>query len=54
MEAGFRRILARLPFPLVHLHPDNGSEFFNDHLVRFFGDGDHGTDAFAQSSLSEE
>jgi hypothetical protein len=37
MEAGFRRILARLPFPLVHLHPDNGSEFFNDHLVRFFG-----------------
>jgi hypothetical protein len=38
MEAGFRRILARLPFPLVHLHPDNGSEFFNDHLVRFFGE----------------
>lgn len=37
MEAGFRRILARLPFPLLHLHPDNGSEFFNDHLVRFFG-----------------
>lgn len=37
MEAGFRRILARLPFPLVPLHPDNGSEFFNDHLVRFFG-----------------
>ncbi len=38
MEAGFRRLLARLPFPLVHLHPDNGSEFFNDHLVRFFGE----------------
>jgi hypothetical protein len=38
MEAGFRRILARLPFPLLHLHPDNGSEFFNDHLVRFFGE----------------
>ena len=38
MEAGFRRILARLPFPLVHLHPDNGSEFFNNHLVRFFGE----------------
>jgi hypothetical protein len=37
MEAGFRRILARLPFPLPDLHPDNGSEFFNDHLVRFFG-----------------
>ncbi len=38
MEMGFRCILARLPFPLVHLHPDNGSEFFNDHLVRFFGE----------------
>jgi len=37
MEGGFRRIVARLPFPLLHLHPDNGSEFFNDHLVRFFG-----------------
>jgi hypothetical protein len=39
MEGGFRRILARLPFRLRHLHPDNGGEFFNDHLVRFFGEG---------------
>jgi len=37
MEAGFRRILGRLPFPVVELHPDNGSEFFNDHLLRFWG-----------------
>lgn len=36
MEAGFRRIVARLPFPIVELHPDNGSEFFNQHLVRFW------------------
>jgi hypothetical protein len=36
MEAGFRRIVARLPFPMVELHPDNGSEFFNQHLVRFW------------------
>jgi len=36
MEAGFRRILARLPFPILEIHPDNGSEFFNHHLVRFF------------------
>ncbi len=36
MEDGFRRILARLPFPTLELHPDNGSEFFNDHLVRFW------------------
>ncbi len=38
MERGFRRILARLPFPLVHLHPDNGSASFNNHPVRFFGE----------------
>jgi hypothetical protein len=38
MEQGFRRILARLPYPIRELHPDNGSEFLNDHLVRFFGE----------------
>ncbi|MGB9880267.1 MAG: integrase, partial [Anaerolineae bacterium] len=36
MEDGFRRILARLPFPVREIHPDNGSEFFNHHLVRFW------------------
>ena len=36
MEAGFRRILGRLPFPLLELHPDNGSEFLNQQLWRFF------------------
>ena len=36
MEAAFRYILARLPFPVVELHPDNGSEFLNQHLIRFF------------------
>lgn len=38
MEGGFRRVLERLPFPIKELHPDNGSEFFNAHLVRFFGE----------------
>ncbi len=38
MEAGFRRIMVRLPFPILEIHPDNGSEFLNDHLVRFFRD----------------
>jgi hypothetical protein len=33
MAAGFRRIQARLPMPMVQLHPDNGSEFLNDHIV---------------------
>jgi hypothetical protein len=38
MEAGFCHILARVPFAILELHPDNGSEFFNQHLVRFWKD----------------
>jgi hypothetical protein len=38
METGFRQVLVRLPFPIKHLHPDNGGEFLNDHLVRFWGE----------------
>jgi hypothetical protein len=38
MEDGFKRILHRLPFPLIEVHPDNGSEFFNHHMVRFWKD----------------
>lgn len=38
MEGGFRGILQRLPFAVKELHPDNGSEFFNHHLVRFWGE----------------
>lgn len=37
MVQGFQRVQRRLPFPITHLHPDNGSEFFNDHLLRYFG-----------------
>jgi hypothetical protein len=37
MVGGFQRVQDRLPFAITHLHPDNGSEFFNDHLVRYFG-----------------
>ena len=33
-----RKSLVRLPFLIRELHPDNGSEFFNTHLVRFFGE----------------
>jgi len=36
MEQAFRHILARLPFAVKELHPDNGPEFFNAHLVRFW------------------
>jgi len=38
MKAGFERCLSRLPFPVLELHPDNGPEFVQQHLVRFFGD----------------
>jgi hypothetical protein len=36
MQAGFEHVLSRLPFAVVELHPDNGSEFFNYHLVRYW------------------
>lgn len=38
MVKGFQKVLERLPFTITHLHPDNGSEFFNDHLIRYFGE----------------
>jgi hypothetical protein len=36
MKDAFDHIVQRLPFPIVELHPDNGSEFFNHHLVRYW------------------
>lgn len=42
MEDAFRRILARLPFLVLEIHPDNGSEFFNHHLLRFWKEAIHG------------
>jgi hypothetical protein len=36
IEDGFNRILSRLPFPVCEIHPDNGSEFFNNHMFRFW------------------
>jgi hypothetical protein len=36
LEDAFRGILARLPCPILELHPDNGSEFLNAHLLRFW------------------
>jgi hypothetical protein len=38
MAGGFERVLQRLPFAVRELHPDNGPEFLNDHLVRFWGE----------------
>jgi hypothetical protein len=38
MEHAFRTILRRLPFPVLEIHPDNGSEFLNNHMFRLWGD----------------
>lgn len=38
---GFARITARLPYPVTEVHPDNGSEFLNDHVVTFWQGHDH-------------
>ena len=37
VETAFRRAKERLPYAIKGLHPDNGSEFFNNHLVRIWG-----------------
>lgn len=36
MKDAFQCILERLPFAVLEIHPDNGSEFLNHHLVRFW------------------
>jgi len=38
MQDAFRWLSCRLPFPVLEIHPDNGSEFFNSHLLRFWKD----------------
>lgn len=38
MGDAFLRILRRLPFPVRQIHPDNGSEFLNHHMLRFWGE----------------
>lgn len=36
MREAFEQVSQRLPFAVKELHPDNGPEFFNWHLVRFW------------------
>jgi len=38
MRDAFRRIEARLPFPILEVHCDNDGAFLNHHLVRHWGD----------------
>jgi hypothetical protein len=38
MCGAFRIVLSRIPFPVREIHPDNGIEFFNSHLRRFWGE----------------
>jgi len=36
MHDGFRNLCHRIPFPIREIHSDNGSEFLNDHMLRFW------------------
>ena len=36
MQDGFECMLGDLPIPVIEIHPDNGNEFFNQHLLRFW------------------
>lgn len=38
MEDGFGRIQSRTPLPIMEVHPDNGSEFLNAHVLKFWKD----------------
>ena len=38
MEDAFLCSLARLPFPVRQIHPDNGGEFLNHHMLHFWGE----------------
>lgn len=38
MEEAFRILQRRLPFPVKEIHTDNGSEFLNAHLYRFWSE----------------
>jgi hypothetical protein len=38
MNDAFRHVLDHMPFAVREIHPDNGSEFFNYHLLQFWGE----------------
>jgi hypothetical protein len=38
MEDAFLYLLAHLPFPVLQIHPDNGGEFLNHHMLHFWGE----------------
>lgn len=38
MRDAFQHILQRLPFAVLEIHPDNGGEFFSQHLLTFWGE----------------
>ena len=36
MQDGFEHIASRLPFKILEIHPDNGAEFLNFHMVNYW------------------
>jgi len=37
MQDAFQYMLKRIPFPVLEVHPDNDSAFFNAHMLSFWG-----------------
>lgn len=54
MCEAFEHVSQRVPFAIKELHPDNGPEFFNGHLVRFWHEKVTGGASLAQSPVSQE
>jgi len=38
MTGAFNRVIVRVPFPILQLHPDSGGEFYSVNLVRLWGE----------------
>lgn len=38
MKDGFMYMMDHLPIKILEIHPDNGNEFFNHHLLHFWGE----------------
>ena len=54
MSTAFTQVIDRLPFPITELHPDNGTEFFNQQRVALVERESQRCAALALSTVSEE
>lgn len=54
MEDAIERILDRLPFLVLEFRPDNGNEFLNHHLLRFWKENRRGRAIITMLPLAGE